>query len=767
MSTQTEPYPPHPHRLAALHAGLTRVLAATPFADDASWAAFLRTAAYTGRTFLAIGIAVFCAFMFQLQSPLSAATTVLIVANPTVGAMVSKSLWRVVGTIIGATIAVGVMAAFVQAPVLYFAALSVFVGIACSVATFLRFFRSYAAVLVGYTIVIIAAPAFAEPENIFLSAMSRLSAVVVGVVVTAFVFMTTSPRKPSGVLNKLGDAFRDTIRHAWIFHIAESERTTTRHPSLAPTGEEAVLQLLEEREEAEPVPSFRSLPQPVYDSRAKLLAYMAGLAPAIEYAAADDPDMLARIGNLRLGLSRLTGLIVSYHPYWLTLAEAGDETHDVHALMADTLARILELTQPPTWLENPAPLSACLHDALKALEQLTRRDPAIPLAPATLAALDNTRDALVQMDLALYNLTSLRREKARAAIVPYLEWPMALRNGARGAAIAMLAGMLWYVFHWSTGPLLILYVVAASSLLATLPSAAKASPMMAAGTALAVPMGFLCHTLALPRIDGYPLLWLSLCVFLLPGVWLQFHPRLGLPAFGYVVFFLMMLSVTNPIVYNDLELTNNWMTMLAACALLALVFRVILPADHRLDAARLVTSVTRGVQKLARAPHNRAMQWVAWEGLQLQKISRLMMRLSFIPTGLDRQGYTDAAFAALSLGRLIVRLRWNATHASLDPLARRTLDAALASFSTLRQDPAATADTLRKASFAIRSIPQEEEGLALTRERTVSCLEQAANIIMAVPGFFHHNGPIQHPGHARRAAEAVSVMPEQPSLRLG
>ncbi|MBO1325242.1 FUSC family protein [Acetobacter sp. TBRC 12305] len=762
MSTQVEP---RTHWVLPLRAALQGVLNATPFADDARWAAFLRTGAYTARTLLAIGIAVFCAFMFQLQSPLSAATTVLIVANPTVGAMVSKSLWRVVGTIIGATIAVGVMAVFVQAPVLYFAALSVFVGIACAVATFLRFFRSYAAVLVGYTIVIIAAPAFAEPENIFLSAMSRLSAVVVGVVVTAFVFMATSPRKPSGVLAKLGDAFRDTIRHAWIFHIAESERTTT-HATNAPTGDEAVLELLEKREEAETAPSFRNLPQPVYDSRAKLLAHMAGLAPAIEYAAADDPDMLARIGNLRLGLSRLTGLIVSYHPYWLTLAEAGDETHGVHALMADTLARILDMTETPAWLENPAPLSACLHDALKALEHLTR-DPATPLAPAMLAALDNTRDALVQMDLALYNLTSLRREKARAAIVPYLEWPMALRNGARGAAIAMLAGMLWYVFHWSTGPLLILYVVAASSLLATLPSAAKASPMMAAGTALGVPAGFLCHTLALPRIDGYPLLWLSLCVFLLPGVWLQFHPKLGLPAFGYVVFFLMMLSINNPITYNDLELTNNWMTMLAACALLAIVFRVILPADHRLDAARLVTSLSRGVQKLARAPHDRAMQWVAWEGLQLQKISRLMMRLSFIPTGLDRQGYTDAAFAALSLGRLIVRLRWNATHASLDPLARRTLDAALESFSTLRQDPAATADTLRKASFAIRSIPHEEQGLALTRERTVSCLEQAANIIMAVPGFFHHNGPIQHPMQARRAAEPVSTMPEQPGLRLG
>lgn len=167
------------------------------FAEDEQWQATLSTAAYTARVFLCIGIALFLAFMFQLQSPMSAATTVLIVANPTVGAMVSKSVWRVIGTVIGATISVGVMAAFVQSPVLYFAALSVFVGLACMVATFLRLFRAYAAVLVGYTIVIVSAPAFANPEHIFLAAMGRLSAVTTGVVTTAFVFMLTSPTNPA------------------------------------------------------------------------------------------------------------------------------------------------------------------------------------------------------------------------------------------------------------------------------------------------------------------------------------------------------------------------------------------------------------------------------------------------------------------------------------------------------------------------------------------------------------------------------------------
>ncbi|MFT8432153.1 FUSC family protein [Acetobacter orientalis] len=716
------------------------------FADNARWQTTLNTAAYTARVFVSIGIALFLAFTFQLQSPMSAATTVLIVANPTVGAMVSKSVWRVIGTLIGATISVAVMAGFVQSPVLYFAVFSVFVGLACMMATFLRLFRAYAAVLVGYTIVIVASPAFAHPESIFLAAMGRLSAVTTGVVVTAFVFMVSSPRTPSKVLSTLGDAFRETVRHALSFHTAESTRTAPEKVA------DAIDEQMQGLENTSSTPAFRGLPQPLYDSRGRLLARMTGLGPAIEYAAADDRDMQARVSRLRIGLSRLTGLIVTYHPYWLNLSLANGASCQVHLNVAQTLRTILALTEEPDWQSTPQPISECIHAALKELDKLEHQSP----DPTVLASLDNTRDVLVQLDLALKDITTSRPGRTPFKMATYLEWPMALRNGARGMFIALLAGMLWYVLHWSTGPMLMLYVVAASSLLSTTPSAAKTSPLMAFGTALAIPASFLCHVVGLPRIDGYPLLWLTVCAFLLPGVWLQLHPRYSIGAFGYAVFFTMMLSVNNPIVYDDLTLTNNWMTMVAACVLLVLVFRVILPADHRLDAARLVASLTRSVQRLATARHNKPVLWVAWEGMQLQKIARLMMRLSFLDETIDRKGYTDAAFAAVSLGRLIVRLRWNADHTSLAPQAHAALLEALASFKTLPIAPEQSALMLRQAAHSI-SVTPHPQNTCLARERVVSCLEQAAYIVSAVPGFFHRHGPLQLAPDIKGAQAPVSA----------
>lgn len=206
---------------------------------------------------------------------MSSVTTVMIVANPTVGALVSKSVWRVIGTIIGASISVGLMAVFVQSPVLYFMGLSFTVGLACMAATFLRLFRAYAAVLTGYTIVIISAPAFDDPDGIFLSAMSRLSAVVVGIVTTAAVFMVTSPRRSDTLFVQIHALFRDTIGYIQAFH-----QGYTNVPAQDP--------------DALPGSTFRSLPTNFHDSRAAMLARIGRLSDAVEYAATDNYDISVR-----------------------------------------------------------------------------------------------------------------------------------------------------------------------------------------------------------------------------------------------------------------------------------------------------------------------------------------------------------------------------------------------------------------------------------------------------------------------------------------
>lgn len=690
--------------------------------DDAQWHAVRGRAGFCLRAFAAIGLALSCSFFFQLESPMSSVTTVMIVANPTVGALMAKSMWRVIGTLLGATIAVALMAVVAQSPVLYTMMLAVVVAFACLVATFLRLFRAYAAVLTGYTIVIVAAPSYADPDGIFLSAMARLSAVTVGIVATAVVFMVTSVRRPDRVMAQVGQMVRDVIAYAMDFH--RFQFAGGRSPDVV-TAEPVVLG------------GFRTLPLPLNDRRGTLLARISGLMSSVEYAAADTYEIARRVNALRVGLSGLAGVVATYHPLWHDLENDAPPMRRLHERIAALMAEILDLTDGADWIETPEPVLAALGTAL---EDLAVAERAVQDG-ALLSAIDNMRDVLVQLD-AVIRMVVAPSLPRRVRLRWFLDWPTALRNGARGGLIALLAGLLWYVLHWSAGPMLMLYVVAASSLVATTPSASRSSVMMAAGTTLSVPAGIACHMLALPRIDGFPLLWFSLCMFLAPGIWLQFSPRYGIGAFGYGVFFAAMLDVSNPIHYDDIALTNTWMAFVAAAALLVLGFRVILPPDDRLDAGRLVGSLSRALRRLALvlpvAPEN----WVVWEGLQIQKIWRLAMRLSVGVSPDERQAYTDAALGAVSLGRLVVRARRIAELPALNVADAEAMRAAVRGFDGLLRDPEATARGLVDAAQAI--LARAGEGAAgLEARRGAACLQQAAYILRAVPGFFHRHGPLQ------------------------
>jgi len=703
------------------------------FVDDATWRVTLDKAAFTGRTLASVGLALFLAFFFQLQSPASAVTTVMIVANPVVGALVSKSVWRVIGTGLGACLAVGLMAAFPQAPILYFFALAIVIGVACVIATFLRLSRAYASVLTGYTIMMVTMPSFYDPDGIFLSALSRLSAVTTGIVVTAAVFMVTTFRRPERLMQQLGAIFRATTDHALNFYETHGQDVGTESVG-----------------DAAPLPSFRNWPQPLYAERDRLLGQLAVLSVSVENAATDNPEIGARLRALLTGLSGLGGIVAIFHPHWSSRPDDSLTSAEVHDRMAGTLRDITALAKDPDWLADVIAVRRRLRVAVEEFDVLEMSRPDV----AALIALDNARDVLVQLDHVAEMLSMGGGTSAvYARLHTYREWIPALRNGFRSAIITFLAGLTWYVTRWNTGPMFMLIVVAIVNLLSTTPSAARASPYLAFGLLLAIPATLLCHLYFLPRIDGFPLLWIAISLFLLPGVWLQFSPKYGPVAFGYVVFFTILLSVNNPIHYDDIALINNWMAVVLAAALLVIVFKVVVPANDRSDAASLISSLVNGLRKLAFETRDRDLNWVGWESLQLQKISRMRMRLTMASPPVKLAEYMDAAYATLSVGRLIVRIRHMLTASPIDTETSRVVDAALASFRSVRNHPEHTAECLRDAAQQVLTQGQDSLGHA----RIAAGLTQIAHVLDETPGFFHKHGPIQLSPEMRQADRPLSA----------
>ncbi len=113
------------------------------------------------------GLALYLAFILQMQQPQWALTTVFIVNQPLSGMVLSKGAYRLLGTFVGAVVSLGMIAMFGQSPLLFLSCMALWLGFCTAGASLYRNNASYGFVLAGYTTAIIALPATAAPLNVF------------------------------------------------------------------------------------------------------------------------------------------------------------------------------------------------------------------------------------------------------------------------------------------------------------------------------------------------------------------------------------------------------------------------------------------------------------------------------------------------------------------------------------------------------------------------------------------------------------------------
>ena len=142
------------------------------------------------RTTAAILLAYLIGFWAQLDSTSSAGLTVAIVAQSSPGMAMSKAFYRVIGTLLGGVVAIALVGAFGQDRTMLLASFTIWLGLCTFVASLLRDFRSYGAVLCGYTVGIIAVANIDAPQNVLLVTLDRVAAILLGVACVALVNTT-------------------------------------------------------------------------------------------------------------------------------------------------------------------------------------------------------------------------------------------------------------------------------------------------------------------------------------------------------------------------------------------------------------------------------------------------------------------------------------------------------------------------------------------------------------------------------------------------
>ena len=575
------------------------------------------TLAYVARTLLAMGLAFYAALWLQLASPSSAAVTVIIVANPSRGGLVSKGGWRIFGTLTGAVAAVVILGTFPQSPMLFLTAFAFWLGLCTFASSMFRHFRAYAAVLSGYTVALITAGALSQPEHVLGFALARLAVVTLGVVVSTVVTMIFQPSVTSDGMRLRA---RAALRGVAALMLARADGLEMTDPVFVA-------------------------------ERTRLATEIERLDEAVEFSGAEAPDVNRHAGSLRRGLAALYAALLS-------VSIAGHSLNRLAEILAGRQAEAGAEGDAAREAEARGDIVSRVRAQLEAIEHYDPRDRNAPhaLAESTAAearALSDLSGSVQSLD----ETTTLARlyrelEQLHSAIVPFAAWRMghrpyhrgprlrsffdygtATRNGVRGFIAVMIGGLFAYVTGWDMGPSLMVVLAAASALLSGAPSAAAASTAFAKGITLATAFAFVWEFFILPHVTSFPILMLVMLPVLAVAVWGTTRPSTALLSLGFTIFFITQLSFADQMHYDVVAFINNAIAFTMGAWVTVLVFRVILPPNPMANAADLARRIRRMTEHRIRTGSG----WRArrdplgWLVTYNQAVQRLFMRLQIDP----------------------------------------------------------------------------------------------------------------------------------------
>ncbi|MDR3517079.1 MAG: FUSC family protein [Azospirillaceae bacterium] len=663
--------------------------------------------AHAARTCLAALLALYLAYVFELDSPSSAAVTVFIVAHPVHGMVWSKCLYRGGGTLIGGLIALILAACFAQTPILYLAVFGVWVGCCTAAATVLRNFRSYGAVLAGYTVGLISLPGVAEtPDRILTLAANRVAVVMLGVMCSALVGSLLSRRQTAGTLTeRLRRSLLDLM--TFIDQALSGDRTvalSARHGAVRAT----VLDLDNLIEFA--ALETAAMSRQADAQRASVVAMLGALTAA---SAAHDALMTAerRPGPYHEVLTRAVAAVRIRLADLIGLLRAGDRVATV-----DGARRILtEL--------------GAIRDAVE-----------VALSPqdvTTLIAQDRLCELLDAVTAAIDGAIGVnaRPVEERGAIVIYhRDWRWAAVNGLRATAAVWLAGLLWIATAWPAGAAMVMTTVPNVALLAQRDRPGRDAMAFVKGTVLAAALALVYLVFVIPQIDNFPLLALVLTVTLFPAMLVSLNPKSAFIGLGILVFFPTFLAPGNPMHYDVVGLLNTALAMIAGAALAALIYALILPVNPRRQVRDLVRAIVRDVQALPRL--RRPLPPAAWETRMHVRLLRLGARIR--ASDVDQDGLMQGGYAALRVGREILRLQvLRAQLAPLSPAVQATVAPVLKALRALRAGPEIVAHQADDAAQALVEVAATNPELLEARvARVVASLLEISLLLRRYRYFF-------------------------------
>ena len=567
---------PSPSR-ASSFAALYSAAADWARTDGLTWVYLFKALA---ACFLALGIAM----KLDLPQPRTAMTTVFIVMQPQSGMVFAKSFYRICGTLVGLVVMLALIGLFAQQPELFIVTTAIWVGICTAGAARNRNFKSYGFVLAGYTAALIGIPASQHPDGAFLSALTRVAEVVVGIICAGAVSGLVFPQFA-------GLQMRSTVRarfSAFVEYVSAS---------LAGRNDRAQIEA----------------------TNASFVADIVGFEAARSVAVFEGPDSRMRGGRLARLNSEFMTASTRFHALHQLMNRLRDSQTSGAMVAVEALepyfkeiAPLLAKSGEPVLSATDAAHAAAQLDAYKAElpKRVRETRAALETQPdAPLLDFDTGAELLYRFidDLHAYAATyaSLavdihERERWIERYEPKTNGIAAGVAGLRAAIVMVVLGAFWIATAWPSGSTLTLDAAAVCALASASPDPKRTAFQMAAGTLVASVMGMIAVYGVYPHIDGFPLLCAALTPFLLLGVFMTTRPALAGYGVGYCIFFCFLAGPDNLIHYDPSGTINDAIALVLSMLVCAVAFAVLLPPSTPWLRNRLLIDLRRQVALASR-----------------------------------------------------------------------------------------------------------------------------------------------------------------------
>ena len=563
------------------------------------------------RTTAASLTALYIAFLLDFDEPKWAAMTVWIVAQGSRGMSLSKSQYRLMGTVIGATVAIILIAAFAQAPELFFLALAIWLALCTAASTALRNFRSYGAVLAGYTAAIIGISASSQPNAVFDIAIARVAYISLGIITEAVFTAVFAPGTPLTGLRQRLDGF---VRQAAAI-CARALR-----------GEDNSVALQ------------------------RLFAGAVDLDATGEYAAASSIDVRRRFGHLRGAVAASLAQLAAAQTLREYLARNPEPQDPLVAETADLLDRVAQ---------NPATGRSAIPAFIRKIGEPadrqageTGRD-SVPsrfqLVDRLELLLTNTHEALMRQGL----LVDANAPASRLSFHFHFDRVAAFENALRSFVAVLVAAAFWIATAWPSGSGVVVIVAVICSLFATRPNAIAAGLGFLKGAAAAIVAATVCNFVLLPAVSGFVMLAAVTSPFLIAGGIAMRHPRIAAPATSFTLFIWDLIGPENGARADFIGFLNSSLALLIGIACGTLVFALLLPVNPLRIRRRLHTAVRHDLASIGRNPERWSQH--AWLSRTADRFSRqLVTNPAVSPEESERE--QRGMLASLTIGHAAIAL---------------------------------------------------------------------------------------------------------------